>query len=235
MPPITCRFPSPTTLLLAAAVAAALASAPALAWDNSAMIAQQQRDAARMASERAMQDMLNAQRQADMLQANRLSQMRQDNRLNDLRQEELRKSDARVYGLDKPVTMPTTAAAPTPPAPDARPPAAGADAAGSRAAAPPVFPAQSVWADFPSQRVVAFAPDGTFKLFFPKDGQIFRAAGRYEVDGQRLRLSTSQSVETVGWALGKVVAQNGRPLAQLHLSTAQETTPWVACPACPSW
>lgn len=214
---------------LIALLLAAVASSQAFAWDNSAQIAQQQIDSARRASEMATQQRLSAQRQADMLQANRLSQMRQDDQLSDMRQEELRKSAARVYGLDKPVTPQPVASR------------AALDAAGSAtepnsptrlAANGARFPADSVWADAPSLRMVMFKPDGNYKIYAPKDGSIQWEVGRYEVEGLIVRLVSGTTTQKFDWAVGSVADKYGRPLASLKISNGQSAMTWVACPAC---
>jgi hypothetical protein len=214
---------------LIALLLAAVASSQAFAWDNSAQIAQQQRDAAQRASEMATQQILSAQRQADMLQANRLSQMRQDNQLNDMRQEELRKSAARVYGLDKPVT------------PQPVPSRAALDAAGSasepngqrRSAANGArFPVDSFWADVPSARMMAFKADGSYEIYFPKNGAIQREAGMYEVEGQRISFMNGTPTQKFAWAMGTIADRNGQARASLKISGAQTSMTWIACPAC---
>jgi hypothetical protein len=219
------RIPhQPIALLLAA-----VASSQAFAWDNSAQIAQQQMDSARRSSEMARQQQLSSQRQADMLQANRLSQMRQDNQLSDMRQQELRKSAARVYGLDKTVTtQPVISRA----AVDAAGLATEPNSANRSAANGARFPADSAWADEPSQSMVRFKPDGTFKLCFPKDGNIHWASGRYEVQGQTVSLISGKATEKFDWAAGSIPDGNGRPRANLKISNAQTALTLIACPAC---
>ena len=226
------NFSNRSFRLRVAMLLAAMASQYAFGFDYSAQIAQQQQEAARQASQRAQQ-MQNEQRMADMRRATEQAQMRQSNLRNEAIQEELRKSRDKVYGLDQAVKPAApTPQLPAPPGPSS--PQSTNDNAGRAAAAKASFPAQSVWADFPSQRVVAFQQDGTFRLFFPQNDKILKLVGRYEVDGQSLRMFARNKVETFHWAVGNVADQSGRAVARLSMSNAQAAVAWVACPACPN-
>ena len=105
-----------------------------------------------MAEERAMQATLAVQRQA-----------------------ELRKSAERVYGRDKPVSMPVPSAQADPRARQA--PAVAESAAGQRAPGTGI-PTHIVWTDVPSRRILRLEPDGSVSLAFPKDGQFLKMVGR---------------------------------------------------------